>query len=439
MIKLWWGLAASMASISAYAQWDYQILMDDKNPAVAIVEVDTSSHPLIELIPSKSLHQSSYAVGVECLYPPPRPEFVAQAPDGLGITAAHVEQKNKLTQEQMLAAPDPAPYWLQMGYGTSLQCEKVRWKLTFEPVDENGFDISVQANSYTPSLGWHLISEWDSFPRLRGAQRGQICVEKERCYLLPREEQAALLFPVGMNAISLNIGKQPLTLYTDVKGLVEQADLWQPMLERQLLYLRGVFHARATQPVELIVVGKQTGELEGLSAYRTYLINWPLAEEGALSSQALKVLAQHTIKFISGLQAPLWLNESLTDYYAHKSLSDTEFALEDPLDDWRDFAAEMELNNYGLYQASRKVEAGQEKYQALFSSKGVAFWLELDLLLQRNGSSLDLHLATLKQLLAEQEPTKVSLPKAFVDSVKEIVGKKAYATLYRQYLQSIEE
>ncbi len=397
------------------SQFVYQIHLDAENPQQALVEVDTSLMETSYWLPARSLTES----------------------EPVELTCHNGEQTNSLP------------------YEVTQSCDKVSWSIAFSSVPELGLDASAQINSYFPSTKtrkqpWYLLTEWDSLPRLKTKVPIDVCFNEKYCQRIPALNEAPLFMTFNMPSHELSLYNQPLDLFTDVPALLESQEQWQPIMEEQMGYLMGVFSAYHTKPWDLVVFGREVsaGSIGGAAGNRIFMTNLPL-EDGKIEADALKhflkISAHESLHFISSVDSPIWLSESLAEYYAQKSLVDTEFAFSDPVQVWRDKSENMPVADTGLYLASQKVSKQRlMQYYPLFYLKGTAFWIELDLHLQRNQSSLDNYVSLLQS--KQDEPTKprsvsressdVSLPLPFVDAVSEVIGESVFNQLETRYLLS---
>jgi len=403
MVKLALRMAlVSSALIAAplQASITYQIAIDKDDPTQALIEVDTSE--------------------LEATLWSPARELAAQPP--LPLVCHTGDETNLL------------PYQVKQ------TCEKVSWSLHFEPAPEHGIDASEQQNSYSAKKGWHLLTEWHSLPRLETDAAIQVCFAEDHCRPLPSETQAPLFMLANLPMQQVTLFKRALPVYTDVDDLLKNKQTWQPVMEEQMAYLLGVFSAYRAMPWELAVFGREqsAGSLGGASGEQVFITNIPL-ENGVLAQNALphflRISAHESIHFFSNIDEPIWLNESLAEYYAQKSLFDTEYAHIDPLQAWRNAAKKLPVADTGLYLASKKVSEQQlMQYYPLFYLKGAAFWLELDMQLQREARSLDQYIALLQQGDSQDE----KLPNAFVEAVSEVIGGGVFKQLEGKYLLSVK-
>lgn len=396
----------------------YHINFNAEEPNQALIEVDTSLLETSYWSPARSLNDA----------------------DPIELTCHNGEQTNSLP------------------YEVTQSCDKVSWPITFVDVPELGLDASAQINSYFPAnktrkQPWYLLTEWHSLPRINTEVSIEICFDESHCQLMPEPSKAPLFMTFNMPNHELSLYNQPLDLFTDVPALLESQELWQPVMEEQMGYLMGVFSAYRTKPWDLVAFGREmsTGNIGGAAGNRVFMTNVPL-EDGKIPvgglKHFLKISAHESLHFISSVDSPIWLSESLAEYYAQKSLVDTEYAFPDPVQIWREKSVNMPVADTGLYLASEKVSQQQlMQYYPLFYLKGTAFWLDLDLHLQRNQSSLDNYVSLLqtkqnesnKQRLTNATNRDVTLPLAFVKAVSDVIGKSVFSQLETRYLLSPEQ
>ncbi|SON51876.1 hypothetical protein [Vibrio tapetis] len=396
-------------------QFIYQIHLNDDNPNQALIEVDTSLMETSFWSAARSLGES----------------------DPVELTCHNGAQTNSLP------------------YEVTQSCDKVSWPITFTTAPELGLDASAQVNSYFPvsksrKKPWYLLTEWHSLPRLKTSKPIKVCFDTTHCQGLPTLTEAPLFMTFNMPKHELSLYKQPLALFTDVPALLENQQQWLPIMEEQMGYLMGVFSAYRTKPWSLVALGREVsaGSIGGAAGNRVFMTNVPL-EKGELQVDALnhflKISAHESLHFISSVDSPIWLSESLAEYYAQKSLVDTEYAFPDPVQVWRKKSEKLPVASTGLYLASDKVsKQGLMQYYPLFYLKGTAFWLDLDLHLQRKQRSLDNYVSLL-QMKSDgssensnqtEEGRDVRLPVEFVEAVSDVIGKSIFNKLEARYLLS---
>ncbi len=124
----------------------------------------------------------------------------------------------------------------------------------------------------------------------------------------------------------------------------------------------------------------------------------------------------------------LWKSESLAEYYALKSLMNTEITFESPEALWQQFAQKYPFAGTGLYEAEHQVlEQGNRQYYPLFYFKGAAFWYALDQALQTHGSSLD-------QWQQIELGREAEFNAKIITQLQAIIGEEKWQALAEKYL-----
>jgi hypothetical protein len=375
----------------------YSINVDSYNPRLAKVKIDTSTLPSITMLASRTMRNNR------------QPELICQR-GGL---------------------PDR-----RVDFGSSINCDSVVWTLNFQKEVIEGVDASLQNNIYSPAGDWHLLTEWNSLPRIKGMNNVQVCInsDKPQCHKLPSISSPPLFMVWGMAEKELNIDDVPVHVMTNQTQLLEQNSTWLPILSNQISYIKSVFNVDKMEPWSLVWLKREvsSGSIGGAAGNQIYIAN-VATKNGILISTSyqhlLKISAHESIHFLSSVPAPAWADESLAEYYAIKSLSKTVYSLPDPIETWQRMAAKFPHGETNLYEASRFVTEEQNyEYYGLFYTKGPAFWAELDKQLHLKGDSLTPYLSELKT------EWKVNLPPQFVDAMIKIIGAKDWVRIENKYL-----
>jgi len=375
----------------------YSINVNSSNPLLAKVKIDTSTLPDITMLASRTMRNNI------------QPELICQR----------------------AGLPDRS-----IDFGSSISCDSVVWTLNFQKEAIEGVDASLQNNIYSPADGWHLLTEWNSLPRIKGMNNVQVCINSDnpQCQKLPSISSPPLFMVWGMAGKELNVDGVPVHVMTNQKQLLQQDSTWLPILSNQISYIKSVFNVDKMEPWSLVWLKREvsSGSIGGAAGNQIYIAN-VATENGRLISKSyqhlLKISAHESIHFLSSISAPVWADESLAEYYAIKSLSKTVYSLPDPIESWQRMAVKFPHGGTNLYEASRFVTEEQNyEYYGLFYTKGPAFWAELDKQLHLKGDSLTYHLSELK---TEWE---VNLPQQFVDAMIKKIGAKDWARIESKYL-----
>ncbi|KGY09806.1 hypothetical protein NM06_02490 [Vibrio sinaloensis] len=391
-------LTSSLLTTSNDLALTYQIKPNATDPSQVSVIVNTKALAEFQVLPARTMAN------------PSQPPLICSNENGIQTSAA---------------------------YDTNLQCDQISWTLTLAEIDQHGFDIAKQLDSYSKQKGWYFISEFNSLPRFTTRQQQPIeakilmpsGVEKT----LPSETQPPLFLLGGLAPISLDINGHRVHITTDNQQIVETIDQWKPVLESQLGYLVSLYpQNRASRwDIAFFERDKAARSASGAAGSDTILVN-ALVENGKLDADSMTMLlkiAAHESMHIINQSAPLWASESLAEYYAMKSLNNTPYAYANADNQWQQFKQSFPLASTGLLDAHKKVSSqGMQQYYPLFYVKGPAFWLSIDTVLTEAGSSLD-------KLVADFtfEPSGKLAPSS-VERIVEIIGQQTWQKISNSYL-----
>ncbi|POF58386.1 hypothetical protein CRN58_14410, partial [Vibrio vulnificus] len=268
-------------------------------------------------------------------------------------------------------------------YGTEVECDRIEWQTTTEKVPEQGFEPSNQNDSYSPQQGWYFVSEYDSLPRIPQANITLVCTPDQHCYTLPDPTLPPLFLVWGMDTARIPISGQHVRVHVEDAKVIDVQQRWLPTMQKQLSYLHRVFPQSNMAGWELAFFKreKNAGSLGGAAGTNMLLVN-SLLDQGELTDESLqfllKISAHESIHYMDKRQNSLWKSESLAEYYALKSLMNTEITFESPEALWQQFAQKYPFAGTGLYEAEHQVlEQGNRQYYPLFYFKGAAFWYAL--------------------------------------------------------------
>jgi hypothetical protein len=322
-------------------------------------------------------------------------------------------------------------------YQTPIQCDHVTWQLPFAEIDQDGFDIAKQIDSYEPQKGWRFVSEFNSLPRFSAHNEGpvpaQVCAPDNQCSWMPNADQPPLFVVWGLKPVELDINGKAIKVTTDTEQVLQTMDKWKPALESQLNYLISLFPDSAVNQWDIAFFSrdKQAGSVSGAAGSDKILIN-AILNNGQLEESEIPMLlkiAAHESMHLLDTTSPLWAAESIAEYYANKSLDKTTYDFTDPQAQWRDFKQSFPFASTGLLEAHNRVSNEQQyQYYPLFYVKGPAFWQAIDQSLTDKGESLDTRLPTLTY---NQDG---SLSDASIADLTKVIGKNKWQELVKLYL-----
>ena len=236
----------------------------------------------------------------------------------------------------------------------------------------------------------------------------------------------------GATQRQVAVGEAKMTLTADNPMLYELG--LHHLLIDSIQSLKAVFSDQALKKNWSIVWLKKersSGSVGGAAGKATFLANYPV-EQGKLSEDAQarlhRISVHESIHLMSPYQFPLWINESLAEYYAWKMTDKAGLKTESPKQQWASMQTRYPHAKAGLYEADHKVTLLRDmSYYPLFYVKGAAFWQQIDQALSEHGKSLDTFVKILNH-------SKTQLPADFVSAIQRIIGKPRWDTLESEYL-----
>ncbi|WP_041769081.1 hypothetical protein [Pseudovibrio sp. FO-BEG1] len=327
-------------------------------------------------------------------------------------------------------------------YGRALSCRKLQWNVTFQNPREIPLAVANQLNLYSPQ-GWWSITEWDDIPRFESYSTVEVCGKVQgsdptlKCADLPTAHEPPLILSWGDAAKTLRTNQTTLTLYKDDPAEALKADNL-PALQKQLEYLQSVLGSRTAleQNIDLVwvAIDKKLGQIAGAAGKQAFLANFATSEGTASPEDIAKlhwVSAHELFHLLANTPYPLWISESLAQYYGYKSLKVAGIHSESPMDQWQVFKERFPHAATGLYEAHQKVTgANDPSYYPLFYVKGAAFWQAVDEELQQHGASLDQLMTTFE----EPRPSTHKLPQSLLNSLKQSISEERLQELQQQFL-----
>ena len=330
-------------------------------------------------------------------------------------------------------------------YGKKVSCKEIQWTTTFSLIPEAGINVSSQKNLFSSTSGWWVLFEWNNLPRIKENHAIKVCADGGDgvgdslvCRKLPGPDEPPLIMPWGNYNVQEKNQDLEFTLFSDVaqRALSLQS---RALFIAQYRYLRKLFSLppHSGNQLDLILVGIDAGKgsIGGAAGSQAFIANYPEYPEGRAEESTSRthwVAGHEMFHIISPHEFPLWISESLAQYYGYKSqvvVGGTTTI--NPLEMWAKDAAQLPHASSGLYQAHKMVSGKQDmSYYPLLYIKGAAFWQNLDVLLQTQGRSLDEFLSK----LTSADLSSGELPDSFAKSVLGIIGGDRYKKLVSQYM-----
>jgi hypothetical protein len=325
-------------------------------------------------------------------------------------------------------------------------CREVSWTIVPAKVVDGTVDVSKQASLYFERQRWWLLSEPTSLLRLDGGDKESTLAIANQAGLgatpvgdglwrVPSANNAPEFFILGTaSAQTRRIGGLVVSHVADDPARVERLGL-QAMHERAFAYLTAVVPPPASDGERRLLViwigiDEKQGGIGGAAGSRSFVANYMLGKpenEAMNASRTLLVVAHEQFHQLGDLvrgslpALPVWLGESLAQYYGLKALAATSAAESKIIYDR--FVNPARPVGRGLLELERRHAANDPTAYPLFYEQGATFWAQVDEALR---ASTDRGLDPLiPELLRGEMPRAGALPKAFVERLRQALGAKA--------------
>jgi hypothetical protein len=302
-------------------------------------------------------------------------------------------------------------------------CKKVSWELEFLPGKPDQIDAARQESLYIEGAKWWLIATPTALLKLDGYKEeakltvyGPNCTQKTDAELykgsLPYDWQAPEFI-----AIDPCHQHQRKSLMPGLRFIVDNPARFEKLnLEKRyapiftyLTHLTGAHNKLVTSPITIIWLGRDAslGAIGGAAGHHSfvanYLVGTDLNKKEEEAAHTLMVVAHEQFHQLTGLvrhhttPLPMWINESLAQYYALKALrtqaiftSTTLAKIEKPF-------LSSPSATLSLLDVEKRYKKERQLY-SLFYTQGSAFWHQVDQLIQEEtGENLDHYLPRLLQ------------------------------------------
>ncbi len=397
--------------------WLYRVVLDDAEPMVARVEVE---------LPAERRAQD-FSVQVR------------------GLANGVTPQVADLRCDGMPLAPDSASAWRVQGWS----CVRLTWRVPVKVLPDGGFDPRARESVFDPAARFWLFSEASSLLRPVGAAghdgevefagggpvHGGVRVGATPRRIVPGLNDAGEFYAIGrLSGATVRDGGIE-TIHLDAIGVE-----WREVLGehgRALRYLTPTAGARHLTPLRSTVVwvegATDEGRPIGVAGHRTLLLS-AAKRDGRLqyAELALAWILREQLLQSMPARVPLWVRESLAQYYAIKALRRSKL----PPDAIA--AAEKRLIDpthppqARLRETQRRVLAGDSAARADLHSVGATFWDRIDRAIVRKSGFRTLD-SMLPRLLAADWPDD-SLPAPVLDRLYHYAGESAVNELRALYV-----
>ena len=280
-------------------------------------------------------------------------------------------------------------------------CHTVSWTINLSTQDTSSFQPSQQQSLFTDP-NWWLISGPSSILRLSGEDT-EI---KQIGFTLPDNMRVAYqLQNVNNPPNYYNFGTVPSrSVRNETDALTYIGDDLDAVLSivspkdhlKAIAYFRSFLgtSARRVDRLDVVWFGapRERREASGAAGYDTILANYiiskdaPKREEQLLS--LMLVLHEQFHQLDSGSH-PIWIGESLANYYALKALLEiypNDMAAISVWDRFIDVDRPVDISLTQI-QSEISTDGNRQNYGLLYT-QGASFWHELDMALQANSSGL---------------------------------------------------
>jgi len=397
--------------------WLYRVVLDDAEPMVARVEVE---------LPAERRAQD-FSVQVRGLADGVTPQVADLRCDGTPL------------------APDSASAWRVQGWS----CVRLTWRVPVKALPDGGVDARARESIFDPEARYWLFSEASSLLRPVGAAghdgevefagggpvHGGVRVGATPRRIVPGLHDAGEFYVIGrLSGATVREGGIE-TIHLDAIGVE-----WREVLGehgRALHYLAPTAGGRQLTPLRSTVVwvagATDEGRPIGVAGHRTLLLS-AAKRDGHLQHVELAlawILREQLLQSMPA-RVPLWVRESLAQYYAIKALRRSRL----PPDAIA--AAEKRLVDPALppqarlRETQRRVLAGDSAARADLHSVGAAFWDRIDRAIVRKSGFRTLD-SMLPRLLAADWPDD-SLPVPVLDRLYHYAGESAVDELRALYV-----
>ena len=202
-------------------------------------------------------------------------------------------------------------------------------------------------------------------------------------------------------------------------------------------YLISVFpHDNRKKVWDLIClpIERSSGAVGGAAGYNGFVANYPV-ESGVFTKQSeewlLRISAHEIIHVVTSLNNPIWIEESLAEYYAFKITEKLGVVNINPYYILDKHGSKIPHANRGLYYAEKQFKESKDmSFYPLFYIKGAAFWHAIDLALQDKEGSLDDYIRELEGLNYDDG----KLPEKFEIMLRQAVTAPVWDKIKEVYL-----
>ena len=329
-------------------------------------------------------------------------------------------------------------------------CGRISWTVTADVISDGGGDPSKQRTLAVGPGPWFLLAEPTSILRPVGLSEPSSIEDPANSdhlvgarplasgrFWVPALNSAPEFYVLGPAAtVERAIGNFHVTYVADDPGRVGRLGL-DSLHAKALSYLSAVVSLPKDVPDSsrtLLVIWLAAlhagGPLGGAAGSRSFVANYlidPSVDEKRKRAMTVAIVAHEQfhqlVAILRGHMRPLpvWLSESLAQYYGLKALVRAEDS-QSAHDVSNQFIDPSRIAADGLLELDRRYSSGDRSAYGLFYSQGATLWSEVDSAIGAatgGKQSLDDYV---KDLLVSPLSGDGSLPKAFLDRLRSIAG-----------------
>ncbi len=361
-----------------------------------------------------------------------------------GMAQRLMPQATDLRCDGAPLAPDSAGAWRVQGWN----CVRLSWTVSFRTAADAGVDPRSLESVFDARAGFWLFSEATSLLRPvdeaphageiefagAGPVHGGEPARRAPRRVVPDREAAPGFYLIGeLPRVTVHeSGAETIHVNAsgaDLRDLVEQQ-------RRALRYLTQIMRVRPAPAWRSTVVwltGTEAGDPVAVSGFRTLLLS-VAAREGRLQqpeSVLLLILREQFLQ-MAPAAVPLWVRESLAQYYAIKALRRSDLPGEAVTAAERRLIDPLRTPGVRLREAQRRVQSGEAAARGELHNTGATFWDRLDRAIVRKSGFRTLDSALPRLLAAEWSDDR--LPAVILERLYRYAGEGAVDELLATYV-----
>ncbi|MGL4386586.1 MAG: hypothetical protein ACRCR8_03535 [Snodgrassella alvi] len=340
-------------------------------------------------------------------------------------------------------------------------CNKVTWQVKPELSDNKPIDLANQLTLKLKKVGWILFSESSSLLRIKHSESASVLTSTNNIPLLgatstlygwaiPPVGTAPEFYIIGQPETQQKIiADLPVTYVIDNPQQTNWSEL-QALHQKTLRYFTTILSLPADLPSNeksllLIWLGTEAKnkQVNGAAGRRSFIANYVYERNHRISTSdnmhSLLVIAHEQfhqyadmVRYKHPVDTSVWIEESLAQYYALKSMQKALSA--DEFEAIKNKFLSQDQNIYFKFsEIEQQIKENNYKNYSLLYSQGPKFWYAMDQALL-SSSQGKYGLDSLLPVLINSDCQNGQLPAAFVQKTNEIGGNQIN-NLLKQYVQ----